>query len=68
MLFSCEVWAVRSLFMSMFCSLDIDPGAAPGKIEGGAYGGFGYQTPLKNKNFFDLGLFKLKILRIRRKI
>ena len=24
MLFSCEVWAVRSLFMSMFRSLDID--------------------------------------------
>ena len=24
MLFSCEVWAVRSLFISMLCSLDID--------------------------------------------
>ena len=24
MLVSCEVWAVRSLCMSMFCSLDID--------------------------------------------
>ena len=32
-----------------FMELDLDnihrPGAAPGKIEGGAYRGFGYQTP-----------------------
>ena len=37
------------------------------KLRGGAYGGLGYQTPLKNENSSDLGLFKLKMSKIRRK-
>ena len=37
------------------------------KNEVGAYGGFGYQTPLKNENSSDLGLFKLKMSKMRRK-
>ena len=42
-------------------------GAAPGKIEGGLMVVLGTRPPLKNENSSDLGLFKLKMSKMRRK-
>ena len=43
------------------------PGAAPAKIEGGLMVVSGTRPPLKNENSSDLGLFKLKMSKMRRK-